>query len=237
MCEAIDIVAGSLTCERRVADAGTESRANFITDGARIYLTERGDIQHYFAIGNRTEAVNISSKMKSGIGIKADHTLVLGRERVLIIAGPAHAEGGDRTAGLNKNITPRIEIGSTADSGAQPAVIGDGLVGYLMEIKDEMQELRNDIQELEDSLTRYKTALALHTHTGGGIGVVQVAPSPEGITEGIQSIPKFFKTTISNIRKTFNSMQKDWKRTGTRDGTLQGTIEDRILSSTVYIGK
>jgi hypothetical protein len=237
MCEAIDIVAGSLSCEKKIRDSSTQSRANFITDGARIYLTERGDIQHYFAIGKRSNAVSCSSKMKSGIGMKADHTLIMGRERVMIIAGLSRAEGGDRTVGQNENVTPRIELAASNDNQAQPAVLGQALVDYLSEIKDEMQQLRNSIQSTERKLMEYKTALALHQHQGAGLGYVQIFPSPDAAAETIQSIPEFFKTNLSQIRKTWNSLAGDWKRTGTKNGVLKGTIEDRILSSTVYIGK
>jgi hypothetical protein len=237
MCEAIDIVAGSLSAEKRQHTGATRTRGNFITDGARIYLTERGDIQHYFAVGKRNESISVSSKMKSGIGMKADHTLILGRERVTILAGLANAEGGDRTVGQNERVTPRIELGTTNGSGAQPAVLGTALAEYLQEIKDEMQQLRNSIQEQDQKLMEYKTALSLHMHEGAGLGVVKIFPSPDAISETIESIPKFLKTTLREIRATWNSRQNDWKRIGTSDGNLKGTIEDRILSSTVYIGK
>ncbi len=236
-CEAIDIVAGSLSCEDRTKTASTQTRANFITDGARIYLTERGDIQHYFALGKSTEATAISSKLKSGIGIKADHTLIMGRERIRIVAGVSAAEGGDRTVGLNSNVNPKIELTSISDQAAQPAVLGDSLVGYLSEIKDEIQSLRNKIQDLEVNLIDYKTAIALHTHNGQCICDVAINPSPEGIQEAAQSIPSFFKTTTGNIRETYQSVQSDFAHVGTSDGELKGTLSDRILSSTVYIGK
>ena len=237
MCEAIDIVAGSLTCEKKLRTAETQTRANFITDGARIYLTERGDIQHYFAVGQSSNAVATSSKLKSGIGVKADHTLIIGREQIRILVGKSLAEGGDRTACGQEILNPKIEIGSTSNAESQPAVLGDALVGYLSEMKDEMQRMRNDIQALDQELIQYKTALALHTHNAAGIGYVQVFPSPEAIQDAAQSIPQFFKTTLKQIRDTWNSLRGDYKRIGTKDGMLKGTIQDRILSSTVYIGK
>ena len=237
MCEAIDIVAGSLSAEKRLNTGATRTRGNFITDGARIYLTERGDIQHYFAVGRRSEAVSLSSNMKSGIGMKADQTLIIGRERVRILAGLVNAEGGDRTVGQNENVTPKIELAAVNSTSAQPAVLGTALAEFLSEIKDEMQQLRNSIQEQDQMLMEYKSALALHMHDGAGLGYVRIFPSPDAISETIQSIPKFFKTTLREIRSTLNSSQGQWKRIGTRDGALKGTIEDRILSSTVYIGK
>ena len=237
MCEAIDIVAGSLTCEEKLRTSNTQSRANFITDGARIYLTERGDIQHYFGLGASSDAVAVTSKLKSGIGIKSDHTIIMGRELVRIVVGKSLAEGGDRTACGQKILSPKIELGLSSGGDSQPAVLGSALVEYLMETSDEMQRMRNDIQALEQKLIEYKTALALHTHNGAGLGYVQIFPSPEAIQDAAQSIPQFFKTTLKQIRDTWNSLRTDYKRLGTRDGVMKGTIQDRILSSTVYIGK
>ena len=128
MCEAIDIVAGALSCEEQVAVDTTESRANFISDGARIYLTERGDIQNYFCLGDGADAVSISSELKSGIGIKADHTLVIGRERVRIVVGLSNAHGTEKMVNLNSDVNPRIELGRVNDKNAQPAVLGNNLV-------------------------------------------------------------------------------------------------------------
>jgi len=237
MCEAIDIVAGSLSCEEKTYTGSTTTRANFITDGARIYLTERGDIQHYFAIGKRSEAVSLSSKMKSGIGMKADQTLIMGRERVMILAGLALAEGGDRTVTQNSNVNPKIEIARVNDKESQPAVLGNNLVEYLGEMKKEMQKLRNKIQEVNRDLMEYKYAMATHQHTGFGLGAVTVIPSPDAASEAIQSVSGFFKENESSIRDTYNSVMNEYKRSGTKDGLLMGTSEDRILSSTVYIGK
>ena len=239
MCEAIDIVAGSLSCEKRNLNSNTKSRANFITDGARIYLTERGDIQHYFAIGKRSEATSISSNLKSGIGMKADHTLIMGRENVKILVGLSLAEpkGADRTVSQNENPLTKIEIARVNDQNVQPAVLGTALTGYLREIAQEMQQLRNDIQTTRKELNRYKYAMATHQHQGFGLGAVTVVPSVEAASEVGKEIGKFLKFNEKQARDTLNSEKKSMKSLGTSDGSLKGTVEDRILSSTVYIGK
>jgi len=237
MCEAIDIVAGSLSAEKRNYSSNTKSRANFITDGARIYLTERGDIQHYFAVGKRSEAVSLSSNMKSGIGLKADQTLIMGRERVMILAGLALAEGKDRTVSQNENPIPKIVLARTNGSDSQPAVLGTSLVEYLTDMKDEIQKLRNKLHEINKELTEYKYAMATHTHQGFGIGAVTTVPSVEAATEAVVSIPEFLKTSEETLRDTYNSVMADYKSVGTKDGSLLGTPDKRILSTTVYIGK
>ena len=237
MCEAIDIVAGSLSCEKKDYNAETKSRGNFITDGARIYLTERGDIQHYFGVGEASKAVSVTSKMKSGIGIKADHTLIIGRERVRIVAGLAAADGGSRLVNLNENVTPRIEIAAIYDSEAQPAVLGNNLVNYLKKQNEEIQRLRNKLYELEMNLLRYKTAMALHTHIGFGLGVVSTVPSAGAATQAAKSIPAFLETTQDNIIQTYNAKIREWKSFGLGDGIIKGAPDLKILSDTVYIGR
>ena len=236
MCEAIDIVAGSLSCENVIKTVSTESRANFISDGARIYLTERGDIQHYFCLGDGSKATSISSELKSGIGIKADHTLVIGRERVRILVGLSKAHGKERLVNNNRQITPKIEIARIGDDSAQPAVMGRNLVKYLREQNKEVQALRNRIQDIETNLVKYKTAMALHTHSGAGLGYVQIFPSPEAATQGGKSIASFLETTIGNIIETYKARMKDFRAMGTENEVLAGTPEARLLSSTVYIG-
>jgi len=236
MCEAIDIVAGALSCEARIKTSSTETRANFISDGARIYLTERGDIQHYFAVGDGSPATSITSTMKSGIGIKADHTLIIGRERVRILVGFSKAEGVERLVNYNKNITPRIEIAQIGDDSAQPAVLGDNLVKYLRSLNEEIQTLRNRVMDVEFNLVKYKTAMALHTHTGFGLGVVQTIPSVNAATQAAKSIPAFLETNVDSIIKTYQQHMKTFKALGTENGVLQGSKTERLLSSTVYIG-
>lgn len=236
MCEAIDIVAGSLSCEKHIRTSSTESRANFISDGARIYLTERGDLQHYFCLGDGSKATSITSNLKSGIGIKADHSYLIGRERVRILVGLSKAHGKERLVNYNRHITPKIELARIGDDEAQPAVLGNNLIKYLREQSKEIQSLRNRIQDMETNLIKYKTAMALHTHNAAGIGYVQVFPSPEGLKEGAKSITKFLDTTVNNIIETYKARMKDFKTLGTENQVLLGTKENRLLSSTVYIG-
>ena len=236
MCEAIDIVAGSLSAEKKERTAECKSRANFITDGARIYLTERGDIQHYFALGNASQAVSVSSALKSGIGIKADHTLIIGRERVRIVAGLCKAEGGERLVCLNEDVTPRIEIAAANDDKAQPAVLGDNLVNYLRKVSDRIDKLTLKCHSLEEKIMRYRVALALHFHSGAGIGYIQTFPDPVLVSNAMTNVGKFFNTSRENIIDTYNNYIEDMMVFGTSDEMIGAPEESKIRSSTVYIG-
>jgi len=236
-CEAIDIVAGQLSCEKNLFRGDTKSRASFPSDGARIYLTERGDIQHYFALGEPSKAVSVSSDLKSGIGIKADHTLVIGRERVRILAGLSNVDGGERLVNQNENPTPKIEIAAINDDGAQPAVLGDNLVKYLKDMNATIDKLNSKVQILEQKLLQYKVALALHIHQGAGLGAIVTFPDPQLVTETAQSIPEFLNVTTENLIDSYNQSISNLEAMGTEDQSLPGSADKKLLSKTVYIGQ
>lgn len=236
-CEAIDIVAGSLSSEDRILTSAVRSRANFASDGARIYLTERGDINHYFGTENSNPVTSISSKMKSGIGIKSDHTLVIGRERVRILAGPGKFNGGERLVNGLDTITSRIELGATVEDDYQPAVRGDNLVKYLRETSEQITTLAKKIMDLETRLLEYQFAMAFHEHIGGGVGVVVVGPSATAATVAMQSIPDFLNTTTTAIVDEYNRSLENFHAMGLPDVGIKGNKEDYILSNTVFIGR
>lgn len=234
-CEAIDIVAGQLSASKEIRTSETSSRANFAEDGARIYLTERGNINHYFATENTDPITSVSDNLKSGIGIKADHTLVIGRERVRILAGLGKFQNGERLVTGTKEVNAKIEIGSITEDGYQPAVRGDNLVKYLYEVNDYIDEIAGKVDTLEQQLALYKVALAGHVH------VVAVAgpstPSPSAATEGMTGIKKMFSQKLEGIIEEFHKAKTTRQYLGTKSGALKGTPEDSILSNTVFIGK
>ena len=238
-CEAIDIVAGSLSCEDRVLTSDIRSRANFASDGARIYLTERGDINHYFGTENSDPLTSVSSNLKSGIGIKADNTLVIGRERVRILAGLGKFQGGERlTNGLGGgNVNPRIEIGSIVEDNYQPAVRGDNLIKHLKQVNEQMSDLAKKVMDLETKLIQYQFAMAFHEHIGGGLGVVVVGPSITAGTAAMKSVPDFMNTTTTAIIDEYNRTLEGYHALGMPDSGISGNKEDYILSNTVFIGR
>ena len=234
-CEAIDIVAGQLSASKEIRTSETSSRANFAEDGARIYLTERGNINHYFATENSDPVTAISDSLKSGIGIKADHTLVIGRERVRILAGLGKYEKGERLVTGGDKVDAKIEIGSITEDEYQPAVRGDNLVRYLYKVNGYIDELAAKVDSLERELSLYRIALAGHVH------VVAVAgpstPSPSAVTEGLKGVKKLFSQQLEGIIEEFHKGKTSRQFLGTESGILRGTSEDNILSNTVFIGK
>lgn len=238
-CEAIDIVAGSLSSAKEIKTGNTQSRGNFAEDGARLYLTERGDVNAYFATAKSdTAGVSASSKLKSGIGLKSDHTLVIGRERVRILAGVSKFEGGERLATGQDPAKPIIEIGATSSERHHRAVLGENLVTYLKDLNKTISSLNEKVVSLEVDLLRFKFAMARHQHTGVGVGAIVTFPDPiSTIPEFLQSVPETMNSITTTITKEYNKVMDELKYFGLPDVGIEGSADSKILSSTVYIGE
>ena len=85
---AIDIVVGLEPVAKIPSPAGGKSLAycnkNFVKDAARIYLSQKTDIDGYFNI-KRHRLPHGESKGVSGIGIKADAVRIIGRQDIKLV--------------------------------------------------------------------------------------------------------------------------------------------------------
>ena len=243
-CEAIDIVVGSLGNESRVYTSDIQSRANFASDAARIYLTERGSLEHYFGLG--TPNTCFAANMKSGIGIKADHTYAIGREEVRILVGSANytpKDSSDLLATGIRSIKPKITLARTTEKDIQAAVLGGNLKEYLRKLVKKIMKIHSKVQTLEQKLIKLEISYAVHNHQGAGVGVIQTAPAVNAVTHTGGSVPNFFKDTLSNILDNVNTNIEQLESLGLSsfstsaetDELIQGASD--ICSSTVFIGK
>ncbi len=239
LCEAIDIVAGSLTSSKERKRGNTQSRANFAEDGARLYLTERGDINAYFATAKSDAAkVSADSKLKSGAGLKADHTLIIGRERVRILAGVSKYDGGERLATGEPSANGIIEIGGADQSNHQPAVLGDNLMKYLEEMNESISDLSKRITDLEMDLVDYKFSMAIHQHQGAGVGAIVTFPDPvSAVPEFLESVAPLINKTTGTVLKEYNQVIKKFKAFGLPEIGISGAKDKKILSETVFLGE
>lgn len=238
-CEAIDIVAGSLSCAKDIKTGKTQSRANFAEDGARLYLTERGDVNAYFATAKSdTPGVYASSKFKSGIGLKSDHTLVIGRERVRILAGASKYDNGERVVTGKEPAKPVIEIGATSSERHHPAVLGNNLVKYLKLVNEQMNKMNAKITNLEMAFLQYKLAMAMHQHAGTGVGAIVTFPDViQSVPEALEEVPKIINSITTTIFEQYEKIVNDYSYFGMPEIGLEGSIDSKILSSTVYLGE
>ena len=216
----IDLVAGSGGSHAagispsKTPDIDVMLDPNFYMDAARIYLTQKGDIDNYFSLAKGSE-VEKASKNASAVGIKADHVRLIGRRHVKIVTGPSHNAGGDERKGSGGKIeTPagRIDLiaGNFTEPEAkngfsfvgkamsgfkeqinklQPIPKGDNLADLLVEILDALGDVAGFTFDNANKIAELSGYVSTHFHEiAFGIGAVFVGP-PLVSSIGPASIP------------------------------------------------
>ena len=177
-CGAIDLFVGAGTKSDTPEDKGKYyDNPNFARDAARVYISQRCDIDTYFGITHGKELHGVP-KNRSGIGIKADHVRLFARNHVKIVTGKATAEGFGRTGAPNSlggasdgggriefivgnNVEPR----SGGQAALQPVPLGDNLENFLIEMLDLISSLRSMVSNNTLYIQEIATGLCTHFHS------------------------------------------------------------------------
>jgi len=178
-CSTIDIVAGRMSQFSRTTfntSQGEEAPfavdPNFEFDAARIYISEKTDIDDNFNLRTQGEQsgntfIPVQKSIgRSGIGIKADAVRIIGNEGVRIVTGvyESNSRGGKKTpagielVALNGNKSP-FEV--------QPFVKGANLVSALYELQDEIANLNGILEEFILAQTSLNAIFECHNHMMG----------------------------------------------------------------------
>lgn len=173
-CGAIDIVVGKGAGKQLYDEKGGKNSVDpdFIRDPARIYLSQKTDIDAAF---NLVDGSYGEAKTKSAIALKADNIRLVSRENTKIIAGidKINSQGGDRRAYYGIEL-----IANNDDSDLQPLVKGENLVEALTEINKQVNDLAGIVETLIRNQTIINSAIMAHTHISATPGT-PVAPSIE----------------------------------------------------------
>jgi len=189
-------------------------------DAARLYLTQRGDIDWYFGLDDGSLTPGGTAN-KSGAVLKADHVRIVGRNHIKIVTGKQKLQGGDfkgernSTCGSNDyagkidliggNYTDDVEIAGLSAAGKslanffginktlQPLVKGENLREFLKEILDLISDLSERVTENSSHIRSIVNTISSHTHVAAGFG------SPTS--------PPLLDTTFKNIKTTLESIK------------------------------
>ena len=210
-CGRIHLIAGLASASELGEDAQTGP--NLITDAATIYICQRTKIDEHFGIPGGT---NVSSKNKSGIGIKADHVRIIGREHVKIYAGgmqniskpnaPARNKAGmnkeKNSKGGDMMSRGRIDLIADNYNDIQPAVKGQNLIEFLQRLIDMFREVYAEINDINARTIEINNALLLHQHPEFlGIGGT---PGPALTFKILSNYPSHFKSAVNSIVANIN---------------------------------
>ena len=141
---------------------------NFITDAARVYITQKSlNIDQYFGFKNTKTPASVL-KEKSAIGIKADHTRIIGRETVRLYCGGAQTVAGLGKDGETNTLggrlsRPRIDLVAGKESNLQPAVLGENLIEYLTTVEEQIKTFSKNINTIADHLMALNSHIAVLT--------------------------------------------------------------------------
>ena len=228
-CSSIDMVVGRGSSHKpvtdKIASAPDEDIAvnpNFFSDAARIYLTQRGDLDEYFGLApGKFER----SKARSGIGLKADIVRIVGRGDVKIVSGRSISnsdkKSGEKNSSGGKNEGPgtisliagnftekspltRLGFGildkeEERYNTLQPLVKGENLIEAITEIVENQLALAAMVVANSQGITELGGSTALHFHDyGGGFG-----PTTPSSGVAAKMIPTFLKS-IENLLETIN---------------------------------
>ncbi len=201
-CDAIDIVVGPLGESTTTTVKGKEViniNPHFGLDKARIYITQKGNIDDYFGLedGVVGEKGRIgTSREKSAIALKADHLRFISRESIKLVSS-----GTDDTefkAGV-------YLIAENNEEKLQSMVLGENLVDYidnnLVKSLSETLQIMFDFMKTQND---FNASVVQHTHLSPFFGK-PTSVSFNIVGDGVKNMLSNFENMIKNIKASANN--------------------------------
>lgn len=190
-CGSIDIVVGRMASKPK---SGVWVDPNFFKDAARIYISQKTDIDENFGLAQGKVGNSIA---RSGIAIKADGIRVISREgiKLVTVTDAFNSMGGEANIKFGVDI-----IANNNDEDLQPMVKGKNLEEALEELTDKVEELSGIVSAFLSSQMDYNASLATHTHISPFFGIIG-PPSTDAVSAGIKSALNKFTDCVSGLTK------------------------------------
>lgn len=188
---AIDVVVGRMGSKPKDA---VYVDPNFKTDSARIYVSQKTDIDKNFSIVPGGVGDSIA---RSAIGIKADSVRLIGREGIKIVTGTdeKNSQGGEITAIMGIDL-----IAGNNDDELQPFVKGTNLADSLESLADNVEDLSGILSTFLTSQMDFNATAAIHYHYSPFFGI-PTTPSDLLAQKGIEVSMKHLSDCIIGLQK------------------------------------
>ena len=222
-CDSVDIVAGlgghgPKEVEKVDTEAGdtveseVKTNPNFFLDSARIYVSQKIDVDKNFGIGEFGPSENDKKDnkddneigkygAKSAVVAKADNIRIIGRESIRIVTGTDkfNSQGGEV---LGKSGVEIVAMNNT--DALQPMVLGDNLIELLDTIVGQLEGLANINNSARKYQMKMNQALQQHVHLSPFFAL-PTTQSPQAAAGGIQcDIETLTKTELSDLKQSTN---------------------------------
>ena len=159
-----------------------ETNPNFFLDAARIYISQKTEVDKNFGIGNEfgssrgiershggssLDSWNEKMKkkgmygMKSAIALKADNIRIIGRESIRIVTGTDKFNSVGGEVG-GKHGIELVAMNET--NKLQPMVLGDNLLEFLRKLVKQIDDIQAEFNAQTKYQTKMNDALGMHDH-------------------------------------------------------------------------
>lgn len=179
-CGSIDVIVGRMGYLAREVNKTQEllwSDPNFKYDSARIYISQKTDVDDAFELAPGTIG-NIKSR--SSIGLKADQIRLIGREGIKIITG---TDKRNSQGGLIESVNGIDLIAGNDSSDMQPLPKGNNLTDSMDSMVDHLQKILGIIDSFLNWQMKLNKVLISHTHLSPFYGL-NTSPSLQAMKEG-----------------------------------------------------
>ena len=177
----MDLVVGRLGADSAGVDENEEkvwADPDFKKDAARIYLSQKSDIDDYFNLA--TGRVG-NAKAKSAVALKADNVRIIAREGIKLVSGidPINSQGGSSRANYGIDL-----IANNDDGDLQPLVKANNLIELLEKLINHIDALNGVVESFMREQLKINAILAGHVHPSAA---GPTGPSPELLAATVAS--------------------------------------------------
>ena len=196
-CAAIDLVVGR---GGPSPSDGIYASTDFKTDAARIYISQKADIDEYLKLADGSVGI---SEARSAIGMKADSIRIVSRKGIKLVTGvdESNSIGGFllTTKGIDL-------IAGNNDKDLQPIPKGDNLVDSIRELKGNLNDLNAIVIKFLMNQMIFNMGVQAHTHAPSfGMG-----PSIELQPIGFATAPQIISALTSSWLNKVNLLTYDF---------------------------
>jgi len=200
----IDIVVGRWGSQARSFIEGERAYVNpsFDNDAARIYISQKTDIDRNFRIAGGNQSTD--SDGKSAIALKADGIRVIAREGIKLVT---RTDTRNSQGGIIDGIEGVSLIAGDDDSKMEPMVLGNQMAGLGRALADQVSSLNGIVDSLLSAQMLMNVEVAHHFHFSPFYGQATTASPPlqsrgaKTASDHLQNAKKGLVTQKQNIEK------------------------------------
>ena len=184
----IDIVVGRMSSSPKHVYVDP----NFTTDAARIYISQKTDVDKNFKLGAGQVGYGAA---KSAVALKADGIRLVAREGIKLVTG---LDAKNSQGGTNASVMGIDLIAGNNDLDMQPFVKGENLRQALTEICTQIDNLNGIVDHMLTTQMNFNEAITHHYHFSPFFGNPTL-PSDLVAAKGMKCMIDFLQDTKRSI--------------------------------------